>query len=167
MKETGDLLRKIREEKGISIEDVVLATKIKKSTIKAIEEGDLKDLPSKTFIRGFVQSYAKYLQTDLERVLEVFHAEMGTTVTGIRGKANAQDTASDEDAVKFANSNRHPLIKFIIGIGAIILIALIYVVGNTIDKYQTEKQLIEPTQQEAKNIVPILITSPEEGFEET
>lgn len=155
MKETGDLLRKIREEKGISIEEVVLATKIKKSTIAAIESGDLENLPSKTFIRGFVQSYAKFLHTDTERVLEVFYNEMGTTIEGLKGNPNSSDLSSDESAVAFANSNRHPLTKSFVIIGSLVLIIAIYFIQSTIEKYQSEKQLIEPTQEEAKNIIPL------------
>ena len=158
MKQTGEKLRQSREEKGISLEEVVIATKIKMSTLKAMEEGDTKKLPSKTFIRGFVQSYAKYLNADEEDILETFYQEMGSTVDIPNNvKATTEmDNRDDSNAMKFANSTRHPLIKIFFAIGAFILVVLIYFVSTTIDKYQEEKQLVKPTQEEAANIEPLV-----------
>ena len=48
--------------------------------LKALEEGDLDNLPAKTFLRGFVQSYASQLKMDIDAILELFHDEMGSTL---------------------------------------------------------------------------------------
>lgn len=156
MKETGEKLKQIRETKNISLEEVVLATKIKMSTLRAIEEGDTKQLPSKTFIRGFVQSYAKYLSTDEAEILDLFYSEMGSTVDIPKNSEEPiRSTTTDKNAMKFANSTRHPLIKVFVGVGGLVLIGMIYIINSTIDKYQEEKQLVKPTQVEAANIVPL------------
>lgn len=155
MKETGERLKQIREDKGISLEEVVLATKIKMSTLRAMEEGDTKQLPSKTFIRGFVQSYARYLHANESDILDVFYNEMGSTIEIPKNVKDEEASASNQDAMKFANSTRHPLIKIFVGVGAFALIGLIYVINSTIDKYQEEKQLVKPTQEEAANIIPL------------
>jgi cytoskeleton protein RodZ len=156
MKETGQRLKSLREEKGVSLEEVVLATKIKLSSLRAIEEGDQSKLPSKTFIRGFVQSYAKYLEADEDEIMELFQNEMGSTIDMPRKNENFKEADStDQAAMKFANSSRHPLIKVFVGVGAVVLLTLIYFVSSTIDKYQEEKQLVKPTQEEAQNIVPL------------
>lgn len=79
MKKTGEILRKAREEKGLSLNEVSLALKISSKVLKAIEEGDEKNLPAKTFLRGFVKSYASYLRLDADKVLETFYEEVGST----------------------------------------------------------------------------------------
>ncbi|QDK39497.1 RodZ family helix-turn-helix domain-containing protein [Bdellovibrio sp. NC01] len=79
MKKTGEILRKAREEKGLSLNEVSLALKISSKVLKAIEEGDEKNLPAKTFLRGFVKSYASYLHLNADKVLETFYEEMGST----------------------------------------------------------------------------------------
>lgn len=79
MKKTGEILKKAREEKGLSLHEIGLSLKISSKVLKAIEEGDDNQLPAKTFLRGFVQSYANFLHLDSNQVLEVFYEEMGST----------------------------------------------------------------------------------------
>ncbi len=79
MKKTGELLKKAREEKGLSLHEIGLSLKISSKVLKAIEEGDETQLPAKTFLRGFVQSYANFLHLNSDQVLEVFYEEMGST----------------------------------------------------------------------------------------
>lgn len=79
MKKTGELLRKAREEKGLSLNEIGLSLKISNKILKAIEDGDETNLPAKTFLRGFVKSYATFLRMDVDSVLNTFHEEMGST----------------------------------------------------------------------------------------
>ncbi|XGC80795.1 helix-turn-helix domain-containing protein [Bdellovibrio bacteriovorus] len=79
MKKTGEILRKAREEKGLSLHEIGLSLKINSKVLKAIEEADEAHLPAKTFLRGFVQSYANFLHLDSDKVLEIFYEEMGST----------------------------------------------------------------------------------------
>lgn len=79
MKITGELLRSERLKKNITVQDVAQALKLSVRTITAIEEADLTELPSKTFVRGFVKSYSDYLKLDTAYVMNLFHEEMGTT----------------------------------------------------------------------------------------
>ena len=79
MKKTGEILRKAREEKGLSLNEIGLSLKISSKVLKAIEDGNEKQLPAKTFLRGFVQSYANYLHLDTDKILETFYEEMGST----------------------------------------------------------------------------------------
>jgi cytoskeleton protein RodZ len=73
MKKTGEILRKAREEKGLSLNEIGLSLKISSKVLKAIEEGNERQLPAKTFLRGFVQSYANYLHLDTDKILEIFY----------------------------------------------------------------------------------------------
>src|SRR5690606_27665080 len=79
MKITGQILKENRERKGVSLSEVATATKISHRTLAAMEEGDLSQLPPKTFLRGFVRSYASYLGLEIESVLGTFQDEMGST----------------------------------------------------------------------------------------
>lgn len=79
MKITGELLKSERIKKDLSIQDVAYALKLSSRIIQAIENGDTDDLPAKTFVRGFVKSYADYLKIDSDAVLKQFQEEMGST----------------------------------------------------------------------------------------
>jgi cytoskeleton protein RodZ len=75
MKRTGELLKKAREEKGLSLHEVALFLKINSRVLQAIEENDQSQLPARTFLRGFIQSYAKFLKLDSNEILKVFAEE--------------------------------------------------------------------------------------------
>ena len=70
--ELGAFLRKTREGKHISLEDVVDTTKIRSRYLKAIEDGDWDDLPSEVYARGFVRSYADFLGLDGQQIVTQF-----------------------------------------------------------------------------------------------
>ncbi|MFN3695982.1 MAG: helix-turn-helix domain-containing protein [Pseudobdellovibrio sp.] len=80
MKITGELLKSERINKNLSVQDVAHALKLSPRIIQALENGQTEELPAKTFVRGFVKSYADYLKIDTEAVLKQFQEEMGSTL---------------------------------------------------------------------------------------
>jgi len=67
----GKRLKKIRESKGQSIEDVSETTRIPKKTICSIEDDRLYDIASSAFYeKSFVTSYAKFLGAQEEQVVK-------------------------------------------------------------------------------------------------
>lgn len=81
MKITGQILKENRERRGTTLSEVSLSTKITIKTLQAIESGDPLTLPPKTFLRGFVRSYAIFLGLDVEEILRTFQEEMGSTLS--------------------------------------------------------------------------------------
>jgi cytoskeleton protein RodZ len=79
MKITGELLKSERINKNLSVQDVALSLKLSSKIVNAIEAGNLDNLPTKTFVRGFVKSYAQLLKLDADVVLRQFQEEMGST----------------------------------------------------------------------------------------
>jgi cytoskeleton protein RodZ len=79
MKLTGELLKNERLNKNLSVQDVAQALKLSSKIVNSIEAGDTASLPAKTFVRGFVKSYAQLLKLDTDSVLRQFQEEMGST----------------------------------------------------------------------------------------
>jgi len=65
----GEYLRREREMRGVSLEEISIATKISIRFLQAIEDEELSKLPGGIFTRSFVRTYARYLGLDEERVL--------------------------------------------------------------------------------------------------
>jgi len=65
----GKYLKRERELKRISLREVSKNTKIKEHLLKAIEEDQYAALPSPTYVKGFLLSYAKYLGLDPNDIL--------------------------------------------------------------------------------------------------
>ena len=61
MSDLGSQLRLAREAKGLSLEQVFKATRIKATYLEALESNRLDALPGLAQARGFVRSYANYL----------------------------------------------------------------------------------------------------------
>lgn len=79
MRITGELLKSERLSQGLSVQHVAGTLKLSVKIINAIEAGDGSQLPAKTFVRGFVKSYAEFLKLNPDVVLRQFQEEMGTT----------------------------------------------------------------------------------------
>lgn len=155
MKITGELLKSERIKKDLSIQDVAYALKLSVRIITAIESGDTDDLPAKTFVRGFVKSYADYLKIDSDAVLKQFQEEMGSTHPVPKTIAVAPGTtpiaetpAQTSSKVAFRQSvesingskmegglSRKNLIYFAVVTSLVIVIAIINKVAN---HYQNE-----------------------------
>jgi cytoskeleton protein RodZ len=65
----GDRLKKQREKRGISLEEVSLATKVGVRMLQAIEEQRFELLPGGIFNKGFIRAYARHLGLDEEQAI--------------------------------------------------------------------------------------------------
>lgn len=65
----GEFLRHERERRGITIEQVASATKISVRLLHLLESDQYSELPAKPFIRGFVNSYCRFIGVDPKEVL--------------------------------------------------------------------------------------------------
>lgn len=59
--EMGAQLWATRQEQGLSLEEVVVLTRIPKRLLQAIEEGNLEDLPEPIYIQGLIRQFADAL----------------------------------------------------------------------------------------------------------
>jgi len=68
----GENLRREREMRGVSLEEISSATKISMRFLEAIEREEFSKLPGGIFSRSFIRTYARYLGLDEERVVAEF-----------------------------------------------------------------------------------------------
>ena len=64
--EIGRILEQKRKERGLSLEEVEQATKIRKRYLKGLEREDFAILPDAVYAMGFLKTYANYLGLDGE-----------------------------------------------------------------------------------------------------
>jgi hypothetical protein len=62
--EIGTSLREARVRRGIDFTEAESATKIRGKYLRALEEEQFELLPSQTYVKGFLRSYAEYLGLD-------------------------------------------------------------------------------------------------------
>jgi cytoskeletal protein RodZ len=81
MSDLGALLRKAREQRGYTLDDIQDSTKIRKRYLEAIETGDYKVLPGSFYVRAFVKTYAETVGLDAEEVLRLYQKELPNPAT--------------------------------------------------------------------------------------
>ena len=71
---TGPVLKKIRQLRGFSREDIAERTKIRKTYIEYLEEEEFRFLPAPVYIKGFVSMIAGLLELPAQRVADDYMA---------------------------------------------------------------------------------------------
>ena len=72
----GEMLRRERELRGITLREVSEATKISIRYLEALERNDFTYLPGGAFTRGFIRAYAKYIGADEDEFVSAYLLEL-------------------------------------------------------------------------------------------
>ncbi len=73
----GQRLRQARVQRGLQLEDVFAATRIRRPYLQAMEADDWEALPSAVHARAFLRTYADFLGLETESLLAAWAAETG------------------------------------------------------------------------------------------
>lgn len=71
----GEVLRTERERRHLTIQDIEQATSIRAVYIESIENGDYNKLPGDVYTKGFIKSYANFLNLNGEALVKQFVSE--------------------------------------------------------------------------------------------
>lgn len=152
----GEFLKQVREKKGFSIADVSEKLCIRKVYIKAIEDGNFKELPPVPYGLGFVRSYAKFLGLNVDRIVQVYKEE---------------HASGDKELQIFEMPSEitYPTRKYIIGgvIAAFVVYLAFVLIQNSADKQnediiETQIEEIEQPIETPQEIVAEEVVAPQE-----
>lgn len=79
MSELGEQLKRAREEKQISLDEIQELTKIQKRYLQAIENGDFDKLPGAFYTKAFIKTYAEAVGLNYEALIQQFGHELPNT----------------------------------------------------------------------------------------
>jgi transcriptional regulator with XRE-family HTH domain len=79
MSDLGQLLKKARTQKGITLDELQELTKIRKRYLEAIEDGNYKVLPGNFYVRAFIKSYAEAVGLQPDEVLRLYRSAIPET----------------------------------------------------------------------------------------
>ncbi len=94
----GEKLRKLRNEFRMSLADVSKATRIQVKYLEFLEMGAYEKLPADVYVRGFLRSYARYLNIDEQALVKLYERER-----------NIKENLDRENQVQPKNSPFTPL----------------------------------------------------------
>ncbi len=122
MAELGEYLKSVRENKGITIEEISETTKINPRYIKAIEEGKYEIIGGDVYCKGFIRNYARSLGLDPEEAIRMYKEEKGEKKEE-KPKAEELEKLSKYEDKKKVKVAKKP-IKWVIYLIALILIGV-------------------------------------------
>ena len=160
----GSKLKEAREARQVTLREIEWATKIRADYLQALEDEDFALLPSATHVRGFIRSYARYLDIDSNPLVEEFN-NAGEAATEIVSTRRSVGTRQRDFAVTPG---------MIVGAALIILIGVFgFYLKHQFDKYQASRvaeaqpspglrlsDLPSPTALPTPTAVPAPVPSP-------
>jgi cytoskeleton protein RodZ len=119
MFEIGNSLREARERRQVEFAQAEQATKIRGKYLRAIEEEQFDVLPSQTYVKGFIRTYADYLGLDGQLYVDEYNSRF---VTG--------DEWSPRGSSRGASRRRERRLQanvVLIAIGAIVVLTVVVI----------------------------------------
>ena len=123
MGQLGDTLRDRRADLGITIEQAEEATRIRGKLLAALEAGDYARLPNPGYVRGYVSSYARFLELDPVPLLAMYRSETGA------GRYHDINLVDDEPVVPVGQQHAVPWKAVVIAVSVLALVAVAIWVG--------------------------------------
>jgi cytoskeleton protein RodZ len=95
-------LRRARNERGLSVDDVARQLRLSPRVISALEDGAYERLPSATYVRGYLRSYAALLGLEPQQLIDEFnnlpHAAQPADMTA---PAQVREVKSSDAMIRF------------------------------------------------------------------
>jgi cytoskeleton protein RodZ len=123
-KGAGAALRDARNRRGLELEEVEAAIKIRVRLLKAIEDEDWDLLPGGAYTRGFIRSYATFLGLDGERLVDEYRRSTGAE-TSERGPRRSDPVVVGAPS----RGRRRPSGKLVMALVALALAGLLIAIG--------------------------------------
>jgi len=152
MQTIGEKLEEARKRKGISVREAAETTKIRGDYLQKFEANTFDiDLPP-LYIRGFLRSYARYLELDPERIVNEYNTLLAEGKPVSRresregyGRVDFAETSRAKETAEAPSGNRPSqdqalLLKFgLLGGGAIVVVVVIILLFKVIFSGPTAK----------------------------
>src|SRR3989442_3733091 len=83
MFEIGNSLREARLRKELDFPELEQGTKIRAKYLRALEDEAFETLPSATYVKGFLRTYADYLSLDGQLYVDEYNVRYGSGDDGL------------------------------------------------------------------------------------
>ncbi len=149
----GERLRREREMRGISLENIAESTKIGTRLLRALEEEQFELLPGGIFNKGFVRAYAKYLGLNEDEAVTEYLIAAGESSLDPRVIAEQNEPRIDRSGRDTGNSRA-------IGFPIIPVLILLVVIAAGMGGWRIYRDRVQQRQATAEaSPVPVSPTS--------
>lgn len=151
----GERLRREREMRGVSLDDIAEATKIGTRLLRALEEEHFELLPGGIFNKGFVRAYAKYLGLNEDEAVTDYLAAAGESSPDPRVIAEQNSTRIDRTGLDSGNNRPagFPIIP-------VLILLLVIAAGAGGWQIYQERQRERQTREDAARAASVSTSPP-------
>lgn len=163
MFEIGSALRDARVRRDISLQQAEDDTKIRVKYIQAMENEDFEILPAGTYVKGFLRTYAEYLDLEAQLLIDEYNERFGT---GEHREHIIQPTRSPKADAAPKASRKHQTNYILVAILAVVIIAVLAYLGwgNTSNE---KPPLVTTTETQASTQTTPTAPAPSEAATRT
>lgn len=111
MAELGEMIRKRRDELGLTLDDLQARTKIRGKYLEAIEAGEYQVIPGEVYLRGFIRSIASELEMDADKALRTYQQDTGKVKDAAVGQGQTLSVKTDVPSLAVIQPERVVLAK--------------------------------------------------------
>lgn len=116
----GALLRKGREQLGLTQDEVAMELHLSRDLVFHLENESLAHLPGPTFVRGYIRAYAKLVQVDADAAITSFNSVCGpaqpTNLTPNKQRTVIRQMKTHEKPMRW--------VSYMIFIGIVVLVLI-------------------------------------------
>ena len=161
MQGIGEILKKTREEQGITLDEVADATKIRLKYLRALEEERFDQLPGDVYAKGFATAYLKYLGIkDRPDVIEIMKPKEPEVPPEEKAESAKETTAPRRkkraDRFEEVPLNKNAKLIILLSLAAILLLLLVQSIyssqmGDDVPQSDPGKQE-QPAEQNQEDV---------------
>lgn len=160
----GELLKKAREQRGITLKEIAAKTKIHVGVLTNLERNNFAELPSKPYVTGFVKSMSRVLGIAPKRALELLEAAYSqievNTVKIIESSPSLTDNFIIQKLSDLKFPEKVPELSKRKMSGLFLILMGIFSIGMGSHYIQTIKGQNMPEQAVTTQIAPTVVAEP-------
>ncbi|ADU64859.1 helix-turn-helix domain-containing protein [Desulfurispirillum indicum] len=149
----GSYLKRLREARGITVEEVADRTKIAVSQIAAIENDQHQFLPPKAFVLGFIKAICNEVRGDYEYAKVLLFTMLGEIEPG-EAPRESSDPEKKESAKEIINKNSSlsPVIFGAVVVVVVAAIAYFYLSSQPQEPVAAEREQYDVIAEAQRNL---------------
>ncbi len=150
MSSVSEELRRERDLRGISLEEIADETKIGIRFLEAIETGRLEIIPGEFYRRACLRAYASYLGLDADRVLSTYKYEsaLHPAAPQLLQENQGGESGSSSKTAKWV-----ALLVAVVGLGGVAV--AVWPVGESVGSLETPAAPSPPVVEENERAEPV------------
>jgi cytoskeletal protein RodZ len=133
----GDILRKERLTRRITVETIAKDLKLNVAYIKALEASEYESLPADPYVRVYIKSLTKYLSLDTDGIMKEFYKERGLI---------ADDHGGSKIDVSVQKQEKNPTVILVAAL--VVILAVFAFIANQKGWISTENMITTTTFEE-------------------